>query len=272
MASTESRTIVPGIYTDMVVGVDTKTPRLRMAVSDSLFEIKKGNVLGESYGLINGHNPDIDPAAEESIWGFGGIYSYLSADTELFLSSSSASDTNVVVTITGLTDDYAVKTDEITFTSGQAQQTAGDWFRITKMTILSGTAPIGDLYLAESDTVTAGVPDTISKVQDYMAAGINTTRRALYTVPVNHTLYFAHLYLGVRRAEDCEFTYLTRSNNQSGFVVHNTFPLYQNTSIQISDPFEPVEEKTDIEFRGFTLTDNTSATANLGFVLVDETI
>lgn len=236
-----------------------------------LFNVARGKIPGHSLGTVFGHNPDIDPAASETIWDFGGNFNYLTADTELYLSSASAADTNVTVLITGLTEDYSVKTLVHTHTLGQAQESVGVWFRINKMTVIGGEAPLGDLYLAESDTLTAGVPDTPTKVQDWMELGINTTHRSMFTVPANHTFYATRLFLGVRRGEDCVFIFTTRGSTHPAFITHAEFPVYQSTMVQAYEPFFTVPEKTDIEFRGKTITNNTAGTANFAYLLVDNT-
>jgi len=87
--------------------VSSKRP---LPVTSHGLEIAKGNIPGHTVGVIFGHNDDLDPANPAMIWDYGEfqhVEAFLTADTELFMSSTSASDTNVGVLIFGMTDDYA---------------------------------------------------------------------------------------------------------------------------------------------------------------------
>ena len=60
---------------------------------DYYLEVSKGNIPGTVAGFISGNNPDVSTTVSETIWSQGGSYVYLTADTQLYISSSSASDT-----------------------------------------------------------------------------------------------------------------------------------------------------------------------------------
>lgn len=236
------------------------------------FEISKGNIPGQSTGTIFGRNQDIDPSSEELIWDYGGMETYLTADTELFLSSDSASDTNVDIFIWGMTDDYNFKQEVHTHTTGQAQHSVGNFFRIFRMVVVGGDAPLGNIYIAESDTVSGGVPTTPSKVHCFMAQGTNVTHKASGTVPVDHTMYIHRLYMGVRRGEDAVINFSQKPFGYPDFIESSSFPLYQESQFLTFDPPFVVDGKTSFEFTATTVTNNTQVVVNTAYTLVDDTV
>ena len=244
--------------------------------NDFGLEVAKGNVPGHSVGTIFGRNHDLDPANAALIWDYGPtLYRevYLTANTELFMSSSSASDTNIGILVEGMTDDYVDKTELHIHTAGQTQQSIGNWFRVFKATVISGASPLGDMYFAEADTLTAGIPNTPAKVHAYMTQGTGVTHKAARTVPANHTMYITRLFLGTRRAEDAVYHFHVKTETMPDFIEASNFPLYQSTlPFTPLDPPFPITEKIDFEFVADTVTNNTQVVANIGYILVDNTV
>jgi len=248
------------------------TPDNRFPTENYGLDTAKGNIAGHSTGTIFGRNQDIDPAAEELIWDYGGTETYLTADTELFLSSTSASDTNVGVFIWGMTDDYVFKQIIHTHTAGQTQESIGSFFRIFRMVVVSDDASLGDIYIAETDTLTSGVPDTASKVHGFMEQGTNITHKAAGTVPVDHSMYVHRLFMGVRRGEDAVIQFRQKGFGSPDFVEASSFPLYQNSQFLVFDPPFIIPEKTSFEFTATTVTNNTQVIVNTAYTLVDDTV
>jgi len=238
-------------------------------------EIVKGNVPGHSVETIFGRNLELDPAAQALVWDYGPVQSLEvlpTADTEMFVSSTSAADTSVGILISGMTDGYINKTELHIHTTGQSQHSMGTWFRVFGMVVVTGSSPAGDLYIAEADTLTAGVPDTSTKVHGYMVQGTGVTHKASGTVPAGHTLYVNRLFLGVRRGEDCVFSFYVKPETFPDFIEASDFPIYQGTLFENFVPPFPITEKVDWEFRGLTVTNNTQASANIGSILVDNSV
>jgi len=249
--------------------VSSKRP---LPVSDYGLDTAKGKIPGHSTGTIFGRNQDIDPAAEELIWDYGGMETYLTADTELFLSSTSASDTNVGVFIWGMTDDYVFKQILHTHTEGQSQHSIGNFFRIFRMVVVSGDAPLGNIHIAEADTLTAGIPDTPEKVHGFMEQGTNITHKAAGTVPADHSMYVHRLFMGVRRGEDAVIQFRQKGFGSPDFVEASSFPLYQESSFLTFNPPFVINAKTSFEFTATTVTNNTQVIVNTAYTLVDDTV
>lgn len=109
-------------------------------------------------------------------------YSFLSVGTELFLSSSST-DTQEVV-IEGLDGDGLAKSLTIAMT-GQTPVSIGEWLRVERSYNKGSVDLTGDYYIAESDTVTAGVPQTPSKVKMMVIQAQQQSESAIKTIPAN---------------------------------------------------------------------------------------
>jgi len=240
--------------------------------SQFFLDIARGLIPGFSTDSILSFNPDVDIASEETIWEQGGLYTYLTADTELFFSSSDASDTNIGLKIEGMTDDFLVKNTLFTFTAGQSQQSIGVFFRIFKITVISGNSPVGDVYIAEADTLTLGVPDTASKIKTKMLQGTNISQLGAITIPLNHTMYVVRVITHTRKNKDAVIKAVVRPDGFPGFIQTTQFPSFQNSFELILDPPFVINEKTDLELRATTTTNQTEVVSNVGFILIDNSI
>ena len=252
---------------DILEGLVNKVRRL--PTEEFFFEVAKGNVADHDTGTIFGRNQDVDPAAAELLWDFGGLEVYLTADTELFLSSTDAGDTNVNVFVWGLDEDYNFKIETHLFTAGLSQQSIGSFFRLFRLVVVAGgDATLGDIYCAEADTLTLGVPDTASKVHALMASADGVTHKASGTVPAGYTMHVVRMFQGVRRAEDTVIVFRSKAFGAPMFVESTSFPLYQSSGFFTFSPPFVITEKTDFEFLATTVTNNTEVTLNIGYILV----
>jgi len=241
--------------------------------SEYFLDIAREIVKGVSRASVLSFNPDVDIGAPETVWEQGGIYTYLpdGIDTELFMSSTSAADTNISLKIEGMTSDYLINNVEVTFIGGQSQQTIGSFFRIFKITVISGgAAPVGDMYLAESGALTNGVPNTISEIKAKMIQGSNITQLGLFTVPANHTMYIVVIVTHIRKNKDAVISLIVKPEGFPDFIQTSQFPNFQNSFQLPLDPPFAVKEKTDVEIRATTTTNQTEVSANIGYILVND--
>jgi hypothetical protein len=192
----------------------------------------------------------------------------LSSETELFASSSSTSDTTNFIIVSGLDGDYNRKYT-VTQLTGQTQVSVGTFLRVQTCSITTASA-IGDVYIAESDTLTAGVPNTPSKVQSKIIAGKNVTHNGWITVPAGYSA----INMAVRGTTDASAKAATikslvwneGSDFSAEFVEYAvttsfgqfTFPTPVGT-VNITGSLSPViPEKTDIEAKALVDTNNTN--------------
>ena len=236
--------------------------------ADYLSEAAVGNIPGEKTVIIVGINRNTSATVEESITDSGGVYTYLTADTQLYVSSSSASDTNVDITVTGLDDNYIERTWTVN-TNGQSQIAISDsnTFRVFTFAVTGSTSPVGEMYLAETDTLTAGVPDTATKIKakipfavDIAGGAINTgTDRAsenishlgLYTVPVGKQFLIQEIITGSAKNVNAKISGRVRLFGGSWWS-RNPIHVYQS---QVSVMFSPplvLPAKSDVEWTAIT--------------------
>ncbi len=149
---------------------------------DFMFAAACGRVPGVSPNLIVGDSPSLDTAdGTNTIWDKKGIAPQLSAAATMYASSSSAADTAAFVVVIGLDENYDVKSTTTQLT-GQTQVSVGDFLVVHAAQVVVADVA-GDIYIAETDTLTGGVPDTDSKIHSKIIAGKNVTHNAFFVIP-----------------------------------------------------------------------------------------
>jgi len=138
--------------------------------------------------------------SEEDIWSVGGKETLLSAPAAMY--ASCEDNTNGVgqrIYVQGLGSSWELKEGYVILT-GQTQArildadgTEGTWTRIFRAYQVSAAPdPVGDVWIAEADTLTAGVPDTATKIHalvEYTDAA-QQTEKAQFTIPASCTGLF----------------------------------------------------------------------------------
>ncbi len=157
-------------------------------------EVSRGNIDGFNNHTVIGLNIDIDSTTED-LWEFGGERSYPDDNgaAQIFVSSSNAGDTQSIE-LEVLTADSNGDWNEETVTAtlvGQTQTelatTSGDPIvRIHVVMNKGATNFAGDVYVYEGDIVSAGVPQTQSKVRAKVIAGNNRSLMAFRSTPSNN--------------------------------------------------------------------------------------
>ena len=134
---------------------------------DFFAEVGKGNIEGVSSFILGAKNPSIG-ALEETIWPLGGVYPYITTPVELFLTSSNVGDVGQSIVVTGIRTLDGVLERPIYQTNGRTPVSTGTWYRIFSLRNFGdGSAGnlLGSLYLAETDTLILGVPQTATKIK-----------------------------------------------------------------------------------------------------------
>lgn len=130
-----------------------------------------------------------------TIWSQGGVYSYLSAASTLYISSSSTDDTGAgtgarTVTVSGLDNNFDQKVETVTLNGQLGVELNGStWFRVNRIVVNtagSGGANAGVLYVGTEATPTGGVP---TNKYATVLAGDNQTLMCIYTVPRGYTAF-----------------------------------------------------------------------------------
>jgi len=159
--------------------------------NDFYIEVAKGNVSGFSAKEIVGSNSNLD--GTQDIWPVGGNITHVSTAALLYVSSDSAADVNKAITIVGLDANYDEITEVITTngTDGRTRVTGTKAF--LRVNSVSGPVCAGNIFVYYLSAVTAGVPDTMSKVQSILTIGEVNAACAIYTVPRNKNVYITSM-------------------------------------------------------------------------------
>lgn len=209
-------------------------------------EVNLGNVEGVSRRGVGGSNPAVVGATIETIWTQGGRLVFLTADTQLFASSTDTDDDQIWLAA-GIDDNYEPVTRLVTL-NGQTQVAlSGLMFRVEVFLNIDSTNSDGDVFLAESDTLTAGKPDTASKIKMKALAGTQAEVIAVFTARANTIIYTFQLEGTVGRGKNA---IIQISSTAFGGVPVLTFPFHINEtdfSFFNRGGFT-AGEKTDVEF------------------------
>ena len=215
-----------------------------------------------------GFNPDIDNSLE-TIWAQGGLYTYLSVASTLYVSSSSTDDDAAGtgarnVTVSGLDTNY----DELSVTvdlDGQNGVELADFIRVNRIivnTAGSGGANAGVVYVGTEASPSGGVP---TNKYATVTIGDNQTLMALWTVPRNYTayLYQTNVTAACTTSNKLLTTTIVARPFGGVFQVKDKFGIQIDGGAVMQKYFFPLrfEEKTDIEVRA--ISDSGSANAEV---------
>ncbi len=228
-------------------------------------QIARGQIAFHKSVFKFGFNPDIDNSLE-TIWAQGGLYSYLSSATTLYISSSSTADDAAgtgarTATVSGLDANY----DEVSVTvdldgqNGVQLGSASNWirvFRVTVDTAGSGGQNAGVIYVGDEASPSSGVP---SNKYATVAVGDNQTLMALWTVPRGYTAYLLQTDVTTATTQNNKYAtvHFVARENGGVFQVKDKFVKSESSHHQQYHIPLKFEEKTDLEFR--VLGDSASA-------------
>jgi len=160
---------------------------------DFLLDVAMGRIKGYQQDFIVGITQQIPKNEEVTIWDLadlgvagGGVLTRLTSETELFASSTSAGDTTSQVFVNGLDGNFNAK-QTITTLTGQSQVSVGDFLHVQSATITTASA-LGDVYISESDALTAGVPNDKTKIKSKIFASMGITHNGFFLVPADKSV------------------------------------------------------------------------------------
>ena len=251
---------------------------------DNFFAISKGDVPGAEAGFIVGYNPNTLPGETTTISDQGGNLTYLTEDTDLFLTSDNVLDLGVTVVVQGLNDQYE-RITAVAVSNGTTPVLLNlQMFRVLLALVGTSDTPDGNLYIAEADTYTVpGVPDTNGKIKAMIPlstnavgdiidqgsdfASDNISHLGVYTVPAGHTMRVTDIYSGTGKNDDIRFGGRLRLSPAGAWFNRNAVFNYQaNSRISYTFPLT-VPEKADLEFRAVASSAQTASQVFIVFVL-----
>ena len=236
--------------------------------------ISRGHSIGYRTLYKFGYNPDVD-TQEETVWGNAGNYIWLDSAVTMFVSSTSANDSGTgigarTILIQGLDENYNEIEETITL-NGQTQvATQLSYLRVYRAFVTlagSNEGTSGVIYIGSSGA-TGGVPN--STVYASISIG-NQTQIAAYTVPAGYTLYvdeinFTAAVSQAQKLVHCKFN--SRDYGSNVFRTRFVQVIQSNQLIQSFKYPQGFAEKTDLECRVSTDTNNTAIGASFQGVLI----
>ncbi len=252
-------------------------PLLRTTGSsyDWTINISAGDVAGTGYIEKFGMNTDVD-INKETIWDGGEIYSYISTAETVAVTSTAGVDSAAgtgarTVEIQGLDANHTLVYETLTVGGGAGTQ---EFLRIFRANVVTaGTSGIneGTISVTSSDTSTVlaqiGIDGTGSN-----AAGRGQTFMALYTVPAGKTAYLTQWTVGCgKQNTDAVATFLARPEggawNAKDIITVSATTYAKDYKIPLQ-----FTEKTDIEIRAYSTTNNSLVSSTFNLLLIDNTV
>ena len=199
-------------------------------VADFTLEASMAQIPGWNPVLVIGTMPSTT-TTYHTVWDVeGSSLVPLTTNTELFISSSSASDTGAVL-IFGLDDDYIEK-QEVHVLTGTTQVSVGNWYRINRMVNVSTATAVGDIYIAQAGTWTAGVPDALTDIQSKIILGQNITHNGFFSVPAGKFM----IVTTNRASTSPDISKIIKVRNQISLPDQGQ-PLLTGTEFHVGDNF-----------------------------------
>ncbi len=242
------------------------------SLSDFMFDIATDIIPGYLHEHKFGRNPDVDAA--EDIWDYGGTYTFLTSAATLYASSSETADTQVIQ-VYGLDADWALQDTTVTL-SGRSQVKIGTgvtWMRMFRAKNIGTTDLTGDVYIAKTDTLTAGVPNTASKIKAMIISPNNNTLMAIYTIPAGYTGYLLTFYSSMNRRTttgSADIAFYVKPFGQV-FQLADFASLVGGGTSFLNRPFmipKDMVAKSDIKMRVTPSANDTDVSAGFDVILV----
>ena len=157
-----------------------------------------------------GENADIDTAAIEDIWSYGGIRPKPGAAEQFNIASSSGDDASAgtgarLVLVQGVDANYDIAEEYITMNGVSNVLTTKSYININRM--LSATVGSAE---SNQGTITA-TGATSSNVMAEIPAGYNITQMSHYMVPKDYTAYILDVTISSYKADRDWETYSVTS-------------------------------------------------------------
>lgn len=230
----------------MVSGVTTWSITQNGRYEPWELQVARGQITGHSVVTIFGYQASVGIGTPIPVWEVASAYTYPVAATTMLLYSSSASDTNINVTINGLDANFNPISEQLTLTNGvTGVTTAKSYLRIQSMIANDNTFadPVGNLTLGN-----AGKTIVYARI----IAGINRTQMGIYTIPAGYTFYISRITAFTNEAGS--------GNNYANFQVYNKNNITGQTFTVLQAPFLGVyniqrtypfvyTEKTDVQWQ-----------------------
>ena len=229
-----------------------------------MVDISEGRVLKTSYIHKFGRNPNIG-GAPETVWMNGGIYTYLTSPSTVYVSSNNGNDAAGgtgarTVTVQGLDVNY--NSVEETLTVGGSASTV-EFLRVFRAFVVEAGSVgtnVGDVRITTGAGGTGTVLADIGTIGTGSTFGLGQTQLSLYTIPARCTGYLTTWNVGIGAYNSSATVSLyTRvyDNGNLGFRARDIMDVPGGYHTRNYDIPIHIPEKTDIEVRAIASTGST---------------
>jgi len=250
------------------VNVQTDAPAIGAVKSfnqDFVLAVSKGIVPGHRIQYIHSYAPAIS-TTEDFIWPLGGQYSFSDTPSNLYLTSSDASDSGFVF-IRWIDSNYDEQSGTYQL-NGQSPVVIGQGLRVNQAFTAGVNKTSGDIYVSNDLTHISGVPTQETTVMMYEQR-TQSRSMALYTVPKGHTAFGLSGYFSSPKGRDNDFFWNVR--NPVGLlppINTNVVSVYENT-VEIDFKFTSIPERTDAWFTAKTEAGTGRVSIRIPVLIVD---
>jgi hypothetical protein len=227
-------------------------------------EVAQGQIAGYSFNHKFGAVSSMSTNTTGTIWDIDDtVYPWTSWDTAgtITLTRASASDADKVVTVQGLDSNYNVASEDITLTAASGNAGTVSWKRVNRMFMIAdGGGNVGHVTAVKGGVNVARI-----------TAGYGQTLMAVYTVPAGKTGYLLQGTMTAQNGADATGIMLVRYFGTDVFRTGHTFEVSGaggQYDYEFSIPI-PITEKSDIDVRASTRSNNGRYTAAFDILLVD---
>lgn len=230
-------------------------------------EIAQGVIAGYSHNHKFGAVPTLSNNTVGSIWDVSDtLYPFdaLGAGGVVNIKRNNGTDNGITVTVQGLDPDFNFVEEDIVI-SGPDNLGSTLFTRVNRA-FITGT---GITTNAGNIDIEAGVAG--GTIVARISAGYGQTLMAVYTVPANKTMYLLNLTSTASDDSDATVLLMKKEIGSDIFRIMSTFELQQrgggyehSFNIPLS-----VVEKTDIDMRAITRSNNKRITGTFDMILVD---
>lgn len=240
---------------------------LRNYIWDEAWElnVSRGKVRGAYHIIKFGENLDVD-GNMETIWDGGGLYTYLTSAGVLTVTSTDGDDAAAgtgarTVTVEGLDANYNQVSETLTVGGGAGSVEFFRVFRAFVATSGSSETNEGTIDIDQGAT-------TLAQIRVAGGTGLGQTFMSLYTIPAGYTGYIYQWDVSTAKSDGDVFL-VKRGQNDNGSwrsqdVMHtNVNSIERNYKFPIK-----IDEKTDIEVRAYSPTNNMKCAATFCILLV----
>lgn len=260
----------PGFAREVVANTDPKVLYAEREIfttfGDTVSVLEKGKSL-----RFFGDNPDVG-TVRETVWGVGGNETYVTTNVIDTVSSSNASDTQVIqieghtVSGSGTSQQFTSVIQTATLNGQNKVVLTTPLARINRIENVSVTPLAGDVYGYEDDTLSGGVPTTATKIHIKIRGtdSCNASEKCATTLSNEDYFIMTAVSGGIshKSAASGGFYLETRTPSLSFKEIYKFSADRGSGTVQvIFDPYLIIPKNSDIRIRAEASASNTALLA-----------